>query len=375
MTKNNYNTSQWEEFLLFKIFDIDFGNKFDFNKMAESRRMDVAFVSRTASNNGVCGWVEPIDGVVPYPAGSITVALGGSIGSTFVQPKQFYTGQNVAVLKDKKNGKTLTREEKLFVAMLIRKECESRFVAFGRELNKHIKTDFTIRLPAVNKEKIDWDKLKQLSKGIIAKLSFYTSNEVSPLPSIECWKKFKIKTLFKTNESGKLPRGKVHSKEDLPDGFDYYYIGAKKRDNGIMYRCGYDDNLISKGNCIVFICNGQGSVGYTNYVDTDFMASGDLALGYNDSLNKYNALFLVTVLDKERFKYSFGRKWGKYLSETEILLPAKGDEPDWQLMEEYIKSMPYGDIISKQIESPTHYYNSCATFRRLRQQACSSHQL
>ncbi len=345
MTKNSFDTSQWKAFLLSKIFDIDFGNKFDYNKMTECSRMDVAFVSRTASNNGVSGWVEPIDGVCPYPAGCLTVALGGSLGSTFVQPKQFYTGQNVAVLKDKKNGKVLTREEKLLVAMLIRKECESRFVAFGRELNKHIKTDFTIRLPAKNENEVDWDCLEKLSKGVIAKISFNTSNNVSPLPSIETWKKFKVKTLFKTNDNGKLPRGKIHSKEELPDGTDYFYIGAKKRDNGIMYRCGYDRNLISKGNCIIFICNGQGSVGYTNYVDTDFMASGDLALGYNDNLNHYNALFLVTILDKERFKYSFGRKWGKYLPETEILLPAKNNKPDWQLMEDYIKSMPFGDII------------------------------
>ena len=105
-------------------------------------------------------------------------------------------------------------------------------------------------------------------------------------------------------------------------------------------------SLMSKGNCIVFICNGQGSVGYTNYVDTDFLASGDLALGYNEKLNKYNALFLVTILDRERFKYSFGRKWGRYLSETEILLPADDKEkPDWLYMEEYIKNLPYGDKI------------------------------
>jgi len=76
------------------------------------------------------------------------------------------------------------------------------------------------------------------------------------------------------------------------------------------------------------------------------MASGDVALGYNKHLNKYNALFLVTIFDKERFKYSFGRKWGKYLADTKILLPAteKGD-PNWKYMEDYIKSLPYGDKI------------------------------
>lgn len=349
MMKNSFNTSCWNEFPLSKIFDIDFGNKFDLNKMVESQQTHIAFVSRTASNNGVSGWVEPIEGVDPYPAGCLTVALGGSLGSTFVQPKEFYTGQNVAVLKDKKNGKTLSIEEKLLVAMLIRKECESRFVAFGRELNKHIKTDFTVRLPATDSNDVDWEVLQKISKGILAKVSLKTSNVISQFSDISKWERVPIKKIFKTEESGNLPRGKVHSKEELPDGSDYFYVGAKKRDNGIMYRCGYDEKLISKGNCIAFICNGQGSVGYTNYIDTDFMASGDLALGYNDNLNKYNALFLVTILDKERFKYSFGRKWGKYLANTEILIPVQGDgEPNWKYMEDYIKSLPFGDKIKRE---------------------------
>ena len=93
--KSNFNTSEWKEFPLSKLFDITFGNKFDYNKMAESSNTQIAFVSRTASNNGVSGWVEEVEGVKPYPAGCLTVALGGSLGATFVQPKQFYTGQSL----------------------------------------------------------------------------------------------------------------------------------------------------------------------------------------------------------------------------------------------------------------------------------------
>lgn len=346
VTTNEYQTAEWKEFLLKKLFDIDYGNKFDMNKMAETSDVKIAFVSRTATNNGVSAWVEHVEGVNPYPAGCITVALGGSIGSTFVQTTPFYTGQNVAVLKDRKKGKALTTEEKLFVAMLIQKECESRFIAFGRELNKHIKKDFTLRLPAISKNEVDWDTIAKISHGVLNKVKVNTFNTIQPLPDISTWKPFKVKDLFYTNKKGKLPRGKVHSKEDLADGSDYFYVGAKKRDNGVMYRCGYDENQVSKGKCIVFICNGQGSVGFTNYMDCDFMASGDVALGYNEHLNKYNALFLVTLFDKERFKYSYGRKWGRYLADTEVLLPTlDNNEPDWQYMEEYIKRVPYGDKI------------------------------
>ncbi len=83
------------------IFDVDYGNKFDLNKMEALPTSSIAFVSRTAQNNGVSAYVEPVSGVAPYPAGAITVALGGSIGSTFLQKQPFYTGQNVSVLQSK----------------------------------------------------------------------------------------------------------------------------------------------------------------------------------------------------------------------------------------------------------------------------------
>ena len=33
------------------------------------------------------------------------------------------------------------------------------------------------------------------------------------------------------------------------------------------------------------------------------------------------------------------------INDTKILLPTKNNEPDWQFMEDYIKSLPYADRI------------------------------
>ena len=88
---------QWKEFSLTRICQISMGNKFDNDKMSHENPT-VNFVSRTAENNGVADFVDAINGIEPYAAGSLTVALGGSIGSCFLQEKPFYTGQNVAVL-------------------------------------------------------------------------------------------------------------------------------------------------------------------------------------------------------------------------------------------------------------------------------------
>jgi hypothetical protein len=154
------------------------------------------------------------------------------------------------------------------------------------------------------------------------------------------WGQFQISSLFT------IENCKCSNASQLSDGNDIYYIGAKKNDNGIMKKAACDKDLITKGNCIVFICDGQGSVGYSNYMDADFIGSTTLSAGYNAKLNKYNGLFLVAILDLERPKYSYGRKYRKYLSETKIKLPVDNNGgPDWQFMENYIKALPYSDKI------------------------------
>ena len=146
-------------------------------------------------------------------------------------------------------------------------------------------------------------------------------------------KYFTLSELFASFE-----RGKVHSQNSLPDGNSHFYVGAKKKNNGVMCECGYNAALVSEGNCIVFICNGAGSVGYSLYMDRDFMASGDLVLAYGDFLNPYVGLYLVTLLDLERPKYSFGRKYGSHVKATKILLPVTQEgTPDWKYMEDFVK--------------------------------------
>ena len=148
------------------------------------------------------------------------------------------------------------------------------------------------------------------------------------------WKWFVIEDLF-----DKFETGKGHDTL-LDDGKECLYLGAKKSDNGVMRRCAVNESMLQNGNCIVFICNGAGSVGYANYMDKPFIATTDLVLGYADWLNEKTGLFVATVLCKERFKYSFGRKWKTHLRDTKIKLPATPDgKPNWQWMESYIDSL------------------------------------
>ena len=153
------------------------------------------------------------------------------------------------------------------------------------------------------------------------------------------WKMYSVVSLFYRLEKCKCS----NATEMLEDGTEIAYIGAKKSENGIMRYVKREENLVSEGNCILFIGDGQGSVGYCLYQPNDFIGSTTLIAAYMENLNPYIAQFLVTVLDMERYRYSFGRKYNKNaILNSKIKLPADSDgNPDWQFMEDYIKSLPY----------------------------------
>lgn len=154
------------------------------------------------------------------------------------------------------------------------------------------------------------------------------------------WKPFRIDSLFT------LENGKNKSAADLEEGDETVYVGAKKDGNGIMKHVRSVPNLESKGNCIVFICNGEGSVGYANYMNRSFIGTSDIVAGYNPHLTALSGLFIATVFGLERPRYSWGRKLKQTLASTIIRLPAtQHGEPDWKRMEEYMRSMKYGDRI------------------------------
>lgn len=150
------DTNTWRAFHLYDIFQIDMGNKFDRGKMLFGD--EVNFVGRTGVNNGVnavCGFV---DDVKPYPAGYVTLALGGTLGACFLQNKPFYTSQNVIVLIPPVQASLLSLQ---FVSCVIWNTAAKLYSAFSNELNKHVKTDFVFYLPVTLAGEPDWAFMEQ----------------------------------------------------------------------------------------------------------------------------------------------------------------------------------------------------------------------
>jgi len=319
-------------FLLNDIVNIDYGNKFDYQKMTFENPC-VNFVSRTALNNGVAGKVDEIVTCKPYPAGCLTIALGGSIGSTFYQNKPFYTGQNVAVISFKEK---ISREAKLFLCQIIKFEVKNKFRAFGRELNKHIKTDFSVDLPYTALNVPDWQFMEEYIKNLHSKkISTKIEKEVLDL-RIQNWQEFKIIDFFD------IIAGKYHYSEEYENG-KTPYASASNINNGITQTINLEPDF--KGNCII-----TGKVGCTAfYQPNDFCATSDVNVFIPKSfiLNKYIGLFLILIINKsENYKWNYGRQCRVGDSkEITIKLPTKNNQPDWQFMEDYIKSLPYADRI------------------------------
>lgn len=162
------------------------------------------------------------------------------------------------------------------------------------------------------------------------------------------WGNFFVKEIF---EIEKCKCSKVSS---LTEG-KIPYVGATNRNNGVLSFIDGEDKLITKGNCIAFICDGEGSIGYSMYKEEDFIGSTTVKVGRNKRLNKYNAKFISTIADTVRSKYNFGFKRNEEHLKKEILqLPIDdNNNPDWHFMEEYIKERE-----NKQRNDLKEYYKS-----------------
>lgn len=150
------------------------------------------------------------------------------------------------------------------------------------------------------------------------------------------WRTFAVGDLFEL-KTGK-GKGANHLSKD-PYGISY--LSATNRNNAVSDFVVPVPRLVQKGNCIAFICNGEGSMGYAVYKSEDFIATCDITLGYADFLNKYTGVFITTVADKVRGKYNYNYKRSPARLEKELLqLPVdENDAPDWAYMEVYTRKL------------------------------------
>ena len=144
-------------------------------------------------------------------------------------------------------------------------------------------------------------------------------------------KEFKVGDIFTTIYRGKNPSYETGSSDK-----QFPYIGAAYNNNGVVDFVDYFEGIhVSDGNSIVFIATGEGSVGYAVYKQEDFIASKNVFVGSFKELTKNVGNYLVTLINNQSNRYSYGyiRNTDRLNNET-LLLPVNVDnKPDWEYME------------------------------------------
>lgn len=312
---------------LSKLFNVSYGTKFDMNKMSKSETSKIAFISRSSKNNGLAAFVDKFNDTEPLEPGLITVTLGGTILASFLQEIPFYTAQNVAVLKNKEE---LSKEEKLFYCLCITAN-RYRYGAFGREANRTLAD-----LLVPHKDEIpSWVYEYDIHSFDEANKPF--DNQKTPELKPNLWSWFKLEDLFYIKKGKRLT--KTHMKKgNVP------FIGSIAYNNG--YREFIEQEPIHSGNTITV--NYNGSVAEAFYQPKPFWASDDVNVLYPKfKMNQYIALFIVSLIKLEKYRFNYGRKWHmERMKISRIKLPVReAGKPDYDFMERYIKTLPFSKKI------------------------------
>ena len=124
------------------VFDVHYGVNLELNALKLDPR-GINFVSRSERNNGVSARVRKLTSVTPISAGAISVAGGGSVMASFLQPEPFYSGRDLYYLVEAK-GIKLSEAAKLYYCCCLRAN-RYRF-NYGRQANRTLR-DILIPAP------------------------------------------------------------------------------------------------------------------------------------------------------------------------------------------------------------------------------------
>ena len=345
---------QWREFFLSSVFEINStSSSIDKNNLI-NKKGTIPYITRTDKNNGYdCLVCEQDKKYVLDSKNVITVGLDTQ--TVFYQPLPFYTGQNIQVL----SNANLNRHNAMFIVPLLRRLMEKfNWGGNGATLTRLKRSK--ILLPIDKNGQPDYEFMKAFiqdkERSLLNQYKNYISYNVGNLNHFSCivgnnvlkplseknWQEFKIGNLF-VLKPGKS-KGLNHLSESVKG---VNYLGATNQNNGVLCQVEVDEKLTQKGNCIAFIRNGEGSMGYSVYKAEDFIATSDMSLGYNRYLNRYNGTFITTVADRVRGKYNFGyKRSGTRLAKESLLLPTdENGNPDYEYMEQYMRHLEQKNIL------------------------------
>lgn len=349
----NLNTSEWKEYRLGDLFEIKKGKRLTSEDQTEGT---TPYIGAIDSNNGVSNYI----GQAPIHEGNtISLSYNGSVGQAFYQPIPFWATDDVNVLYFRDKTISFNRNMALFICTILKQE-QYRY-CYGRKWVLDSMNETMLKLPTKD-GKPDWSYMEKYISSLKSQAVTSTKKVGDISFDYKKWESFYFGRLI-TEEN--IYKAKAYSKTELvtsdvwKEGFIHFVSRTEENNSIDCYAMKSDFSDIEEGNAI--------TVGDTTstiaYQSEPFVNGDHIIVIRADWLNKYTGMFIVSLLRKERYRYSYGRAFlMDSIKNTKLHLPVKkrdgkpiiddshtfSDEgylPDWEWMETYIKSLPFSDRI------------------------------
>lgn len=368
----NLDINNWKEFtfgrLICSIVKAKALNRDDL-QIATNEKSGIRYITRTGENNG-CEFLAELSSVdSSFIQEGNAITIGDTTATCFYQSEEFITGDHMVVIRADWLDEILA----LYVVTILNKE-QYKY-SYGRAFLMDRIKNTLIKLPIILNDDgtiyndtskkysddgyvPDWQWMENYIRSLHHK-PLATRNKGTNVPqlNISSWKEFALKMLFNVE----LSKGDI--KLDDVDRGTIPLVSSGESNNGIV------GNIDEKGDGKAEIFKGNkitiDMFGNPFYQENDFYAVSHGRVNILEpkfELNKPIGLFIASIIKKEQYKFSYGRAvYSEEASNMIIELPVQhnndgtpcydanrtysddGYIPDWVWMENYIKSLPYGD--------------------------------
>lgn len=174
-----------------------------------------------------------------------------------------------------------------------------------------------------------------------AKVGIMANSKPIP-PPVKNWRAFRLDGLFDIAGTQTTPLSVLRK---IGPG-EHPYVTTQAENNGVA---GHFNHFTEAGGVITV---DSAVLGYACWQPKKFSASDHVEkLIPKFPINGYIALFIVTLLNSNQFRYNYGRKASQSRLKTQqIRLPVKTNgTPDFDLMERYVKSLPFSRMVTGEL--------------------------
>lgn len=332
----NLTDSDWKEFIIGEVFNVTNSKAYHKTDLSPAFDKEIPYVVRTMFNNGLDSFVEEKEDFIKNPKNSIV--FGAESALFFYEPFEFITGNKMYYISHERFNKYVCL---FLVAILNNAISNSKFDYYHGLTGSRLK-NIRVLLPVDANENINFRFMEKYMKIKEEKyLSdcienyYFLKNRHVPIPNFKekKWDSFILSDVFDINSTKNgIDKNKI---KDIDTIGDIPYITRSEKNNGINLFIIEQEYEINHKNVISIGLDTQ-TVFYQPF---DFYTGQNIQILSNPNLNKYNSLFIVSLLKRTLNKFNWGGNGATLtrLNMSRLILPVDDDgTPDYEYMEQYM---------------------------------------